>query len=58
MDNIAFNVSHCVCSPRAGDDHDNLIRQGNDFGLVTGQIHRPLNDLVMERNTPHLVSRK
>ena len=50
MDNISFTVTHWVCSPRAGVARDNQIGYGNDFGLVNSQIHRPFNDLVMERN--------
>jgi len=54
VDNISFTGTNWVRSLGAGADRDNLIGYGSAVGLVTGQLYRPFDDLVMERNPQYV----
>lgn len=54
VDNISFTGTNWVCSLGARADRNNLVGYGNPVGLVTGQLYRPFDDLVMERNPQYV----
>lgn len=54
VDNISFTGTNWVCGLGALADRNNLIGYGNAVGVVTGQLHRPFDDLVMEQNPQYV----
>lgn len=57
VDNISFTGTNWVCNLGPFADPDILIRRGANIGSVSGQLVRPFDDIVMERN-PDYVSWK
>lgn len=57
VSNISFTGTNWVRNLGPFADPDILIRRGGNVKLVTGQLYRPFDDIVMERN-PDYVSWK
>jgi len=57
VDNISFTGTNWVCNLGPFADPDILIRRGGNVTGVSGQLYRPFDDIVMERN-PDYVSWK
>lgn len=54
VDQIRFTGTNWVCGLGAGADREKLIGCGSAMGSVSGRLHRPLNELVIERNPAYL----
>lgn len=54
VENISFTGTNWVCNLGPFADPDILIRRGGNVRSVTGQLYRPFDDIVMERNPDYV----
>jgi hypothetical protein len=55
VDNVSFTGTNWIKSLGAFAERDNLIGYGSLVGAVTGQLYRPFDEVVMERNPDYVV---